>query len=174
MALATAAVNMDVPPHTLRRCGNKDLLIEAFPELVAIKPVGTGLFQCELDLARATYRTTVRITANAPEGQYGFDWEESVAQRHSGSVRLHSVTPGSVSQLKVRIDYDPDHLPIDDQHVQDSLGRGLEQVRIFLRDRSTAPSPRPARDPLLHTGPRIPPDPLWGEGHTRRRREQIT
>ncbi len=149
----TESVLVAAPADKVRRqCAQPSFLSRVFPGLTGVRRVGDGVFRCGLDFEGMPTDAEVRV------------------DDADGRTRLHGAQPSHEifvdvtpqqprrTSISVRVDFQSQ---TRDQHqqVNRAVRDGLDQIKVFLETEPGVPeSRRGERDPLLHTGPRVPPD----------------
>lgn len=149
----TESVLVAAPADKVRRqCAEPSFLARAFPGLTGVRRVGDGVFRCGLDFEGMPTDAEVRV-------------EET-----GGRTRLRGAQPSYEilvdvapqqqrrTDISIRVDFRP-QTRTQHQQINRAVRDGLAQIKVFLETEPGVPeSRRGERDPLLHTGPRVPPD----------------
>jgi len=159
MSCAESAM-INAPIEKVRRqCSQPGFLARMLPGITGLRQLAPGIYSCGLDFPRmpATARLRVeddgdhlRITSDEPRCAITVELTEQDPNRTAMGVRV-DVSPRSREQHT---------------HIARALQDGVENIRAYLATEPGVPDPRRGRrDPLLHTGPRVPPDFLAHRPH---------
>lgn len=153
MTTAIETITIGVPADkAYRQCAQWNFLTKMFPGLTDIRPKGDGVLSCGLDLQDLPEQADVHIDDTGKT--YHVECHGHAPEHH---ILIEFKAPETtLTRLEVRIAFEP-RTRAQETELRWSLHKGLDNIRVFLETEASTRS-RSARDPLLHTGPRVPPE----------------
>lgn len=151
MSCADSAI-VNAPIEKVRRqCAQPGFLARMIPGITGLRRVADGLFSCGLDFDGMPATARVRVERDGNPARL-------ICDEPRCAITVEFVEQQRRTAIGIRVDLTPGS---SKQHaeVERALRDTLKRLRSYLDTEPGVPAPRQGRrDPLLHTGSRIPPD----------------